>query len=136
MDNIKNSMPTAKNGGHRLKNDIIFIVILLIAVSVIGLCYFFMRGEGDTVVVTVDGKPFGEYSLSETRRVDIKTGDNYNVLVIEGGEAHMESASCPDGICVAHKPVSRDGESIICLPNKVVAAVRATDDEDRPDIIS
>ena len=35
----------------------------------------------------------------------------------------MESADCPDQICVRQKAISKEGESIICLPNKVVVSI-------------
>ena len=136
MSKKDKTTPTAKSGGRRLRNDIIFIAVLLVAVSLVGLGYFFLRGEGDTVEVSVDGEVFGEYSLSIDREVEIKTELGYNLLVIKNGEAEVESASCPDGICSAHRPISKEGESIICLPNKVVVTVRASEGDPEPDIIS
>ena len=35
----------------------------------------------------------------------------------------MIEADCPDLICVHHKPISRQGESIVCLPHKVIVEV-------------
>ena len=108
------------------RNDIILIVCLLLAAA-IGLIYLFLlRSSGNTVKVTVDGKLYGTYSLSENRTEDIISGENkqfHNRLVIKDNKAYIESASCPDGICVAHRPIHRNGESIICLPNKVVVTV-------------
>ena len=130
-------MPAAKSGRLKLRNDLIFIVALLLAVSLIGLIIFFARGEGDTVTVTVDGRLYGTYSLSQDVRVEIRTGEHgeeINVLVIENGEARMESATCPDGICAAHSPIHRDGESIVCLPHKVVVTV-STSEGEAPDVI-
>ena len=40
--------------------------------------------------------------------------------MIEDGKADMVWADCPDKLCVNQKAISREGESIICLPNKVV----------------
>ncbi|MBR3954414.1 MAG: NusG domain II-containing protein [Clostridia bacterium] len=120
------------------RNDIILIACVLL-VAAVGLVYLnFFRSEGNTVTVTVDGTEYGVYSLSENRTEDIYTGgDNqhHNRLVIKDGKAYMETASCPDGICVAHKPVFRDGESIICLPNRVVVTVDLADETETPDII-
>ena len=117
-----------------MKNDIIFISVLLAFIAVFGAIFLSSRAEGDIVTVTVDGKLFGEYPLSEDRTVEIRTGDNLNLLIIEGGEARIDEASCPDGVCRAHKPISREGESIICLPNKVVVTVSKSG-VDAPDII-
>ena len=63
--------------------------------------------------------------LSEDTEVTIEGVDGgENLLVIQDGTAKIESASCPDGICVRHYAISRDGESIICLPNRVVVTIR------------
>ena len=120
---------------RKLKNDIIFISVLVavILVAVLGLLLF--RKSGNTVTVTVDGKIFGEYSLDRDQTVEIKTELGFNLLVIKDEKAYVESASCPDGICSSHKPISYDGESIICLPNKVVVSIDRQD-ASAPDIIS
>ena len=130
--------PTAKNGGRLFRNDIIFIAALLLIVSALGLCFYLFRGEGDTVVVTVDKKEFGRYPLSEDTVVEIRTGKDgaeLNRLVIKDGRAYVETATCPDGICADHKPISREGESIVCLPHKVVITIDSTETNEEPDII-
>jgi hypothetical protein len=63
-------------------------------------------------------------------------GEQVNVLVIKDGEAYVQSASCPDGICAAHKPISRQGESIVCLPHRVVVTVQCTEQQNAPDIVT
>ena len=119
---------------RKLKNDIVFISALLLVFLIIGGCLFLFRGEGDTVTVTIGRKFYGEYPLHEDRVVEIKGDGTLNVLVIQEGKAYMAEASCPDGICSSHRAVSKDGESIICLPNKVVIEIRARGQE-QPDII-
>ena len=99
--------------------------------------FWLLRGDGDAVVVEVDGKPYGTYSLAVDRTVEIRTGDggkDVNVLVIKDGKAYVESANCRDGICAAHKPISKQGESIVCLPHKVVITVKTTQGGSGPDI--
>ena len=117
------------------KNDILLITGLLVILALAALFLFLFRQNGDTVTVTIDGVVHGEYRLSENREVEIRTAAGYNILVIENGAAFIREASCPDGICVSHRPVSYGGESIICLPNKVVVEVQAQN-ADQPDIIS
>ncbi|MBQ8331015.1 MAG: NusG domain II-containing protein [Clostridia bacterium] len=106
---------------------------MLLSVAALALLLF--RTMGDTVVITVDGRFFGEYSLEEDRVVEIRNGDGYNVLVIEEGKASVKRASCPDGICSSHRPIEHNGESIICLPNRVVVEIR-TRSQKQPDIIT
>jgi len=123
-------------GRSRFRNDIIFIAAVVF-LAVLGAVYlFFFRAEGDVVRVTVNGELYAEYSLSENISEDIRTGENSNFLIIKDGRAYIESASCPDGICVNHHPIFRDGESIVCLPNKVVVTVTIGDESDKVDIVA
>ena len=132
--NQEKQIPSAKSGGNsntgmkkqKFRNDLILIGVLLVSLTLAGLAFFLFRGEGDRVVVTVDGEKFGVYALSEDAVVDIRTGEdgkNLNRLVIRDGAAFVETATCPDGICAAHQSISRDGESIVCLPHRVVVTV-------------
>ena len=124
------------NRKHR--NDGIFIAVLLLTLFLAGAAFFFLREEGDTVTVSVDGKHYGTYPLHTDLTLSIRTGEDgeeENLLVIRDGTARVESATCPDGICAAHKPISREGESIVCLPHRVVITVHTSDGEE-PDIIA
>lgn len=121
----KDKAKPAKDGNNHLRNDVIFIASLLLIVFIAGLCLYLFSSEGDTVVVTVDGQVWDEFSLSEDTTVNIETDHGTNVLVIRDKTAYIESASCPDGICSSHRAIRLDGESIICLPNKVVVTVKA-----------
>ena len=129
MDKKEQSTHTKK------RNDLILIAALILIVLSALLVLFLLREEGGTVRITKDGELWGEYSLRENRTVEIVSEDGYNRLIIRDGEAYMEYASCPDGICVSHRPVRFDGESIICLPNRVVVEIDASG-ENVPDIIS
>lgn len=139
MNSNIQTKPTAKSGGRKLRNDLIFIGALLLALVLIGSAFYFFRHEGNTVVVEIDGRDYATYLLSEDRTVEIRTGEGgeeLNLLVIKDGQAHVETATCPDGICAAHKPISREGESIVCLPHKVVITVRLSDSSNAPDVVA
>lgn len=105
------------------KGDIIIIVVLLI----ISLTSIFIVNKDNslaqTVVISVDNKPKVSYSLYENRTVEIKN-NGYNKIVIYNGYVYIESANCKDKICVNHKKISKKGETIICLPNKVVLEIK------------
>lgn len=131
---VKKGSESPSSGRRKLRNDIIFIAVLIALIMAAALGVLLFSRDGDTVIVTVDGQIYGEYSLNTDRQVEIVNGEGYNLLVIEGGKAFVKSASCPDGICSSHRAVSKDGESIICLPNKVVIEIRARGQE-QPDII-
>ena len=41
----------------------------------------------------------------------------------------MTDADCPDKICVNHATISDVGESIVCLPHRVVVEIVSSDGE-------
>jgi hypothetical protein len=111
----------------KMRNDVILIVILLAVVLLIyiGLRVFPESDNGTAaVLITVDGAEYGRYLLAEdaTVQIELPNGE-YNILIIQDGTADMTEASCPDKICVNHRAISRQNESIICLPNKVVVTI-------------
>lgn len=122
---------------QKRRNDLLFIIALMVTVMLAGAALFFLRSEGDAVTVTVDGVVYGTYPLAEDTAVDLPTyGNGHNRLVIRDGVALMENADCPDRICVAHRPISRQGESIVCLPHRVVVTVVvAQRDDTAPDLV-
>lgn len=110
------------------KNDIILIVVILaVAIAAyLGLFLFqAVHTQNAEAVVTIDGAEYGRFPLNQdlTEKIE-QAGGSYNLLVIRDGEADVTEASCPDGICVNHKNVSRQGETIVCLPNKVVVEIQ------------
>lgn len=123
---------------RKVRNDIILIISLL-AVAAVGFVYLnFFRSKGDTVEIRVDGKLYGVYSLSQEIHEDIitdKDGKQLNRFVISNGTAFVETATCPDGICSAHSPIFRTGESIVCLPHRLVITVISADENSGPDVV-
>ena len=117
------------------RNDLLLIVGLLVVALIFGTILVLTGTEGDKVVVLVDGVVYGEYSLSQNRTVEIKTAHGTNVLVIEDGVAYMKEASCPDGVCVSHRPAHFSWQSIICKPNGIVVEIHSAAPEEQPDII-
>ena len=64
-------------------------------------------------------KDAGQYQML---KIPGKVGEC--ILIIKDGEAYMQEADCPNQICVHHSPVSHKGETIVCLPNRVIIEIR------------
>ena len=58
---------------------------------------------------------------------EIKINDT-NHLIIKDGQADMIEADCPDQICVEHISISKNKETIVCLPNKVIVEIVGGED--------
>ncbi len=94
------------------------------------MIFHFSGSRGDRVAVLINGAETASYPLSEDLETVIQTGDDTNVLVIRDGEALVKAANCPDGICVGHRAISKEGETIVCLPHKLVIKVVSSAEED------
>lgn len=103
------------------KNDLLLIGGLLLAAA---LVWLLVRpgGAGGWAVVTVDGEETARYPLDVERTVTLG-GDAYNVLRISGGTAAIIEANCGDHTCVRTGAVSREGETIVCLPHRLVVRI-------------
>lgn len=100
---------------------VVFPLILFMLLALILFLLFSPGEEGDRVRVQLDGEVIGEYPLDEDITVSLNGGTN--TLVIKNGKACVSTAECPDKVCVRQGWVSRMGECITCLPNKLVIEV-------------
>lgn len=120
------------------KNDLILIIFLTLTsvVMLIGISLFSKKGA--TVVVSVDGKEVASFPLDEDTVYNIGGyHGGENILEVKDGKAHLTDASCPDKLCVSMGYINKSGQSIICLPNKVVIEIKGnTKDSNNFDTIS
>jgi len=110
------------------KNDIIlaasFVVVAVIFTIFIQVV---VKKDGNVAVVSIDGQIYKELSLNVNTELDIDEAagvDGYNILVIQNGYAYMKDADCHDKICVHQGKISKVGETIVCLPHKVVIEIK------------
>lgn len=118
------------------KQDIILTISLLLIGIVLFVGYrIFYRTPGGSVEITIDGTLYQTLSLSEDTTMELPTKTGRNVLTIQDGTANMTDADCPDHLCVKQKPIRHTGETLVCLPHKLVVKVtNSTEDtENVPD---
>ena len=121
---------------RKIKNDIILAVIVIVVAATGLLLLNIFKTEGSFAVIKIDGKETERYPLSVNTEVVIETGDNgRNTLVIEDNKAFMKDANCPDKICEGHSKISYKGETIVCLPHKVVIEIVADENTDELDAV-
>ena len=101
------------------KADVVLIISLLILAVFAALFPFLNNTNGSEIVVLKNNEEINRLPLSKNAKLDLTT----NVIVIENGKAYVQSANCPDKVCVHHKAISKKGESIICVPNALVLEV-------------
>ena len=116
-----------------------FLFLILITALAIGCIIWYQstyRGQGRQIEISVDGETFGIYELNVNTEIPLMVDEAVmNILVIQNGTAHMSSANCPDQLCVYHKKIKAPGETIVCLPNKVVVTVTGEEEPEFDSII-
>lgn len=114
------------------KNDALFLCTL--AVVLVGICmafYFFGRTKGAVAEVTVAGKLYGRYSLEQEQIIEIQIdGIVTNILSIKDHMADIIEAECPDHLCVHQRAISKEKETLVCLPNQVVVEIKGAEDSE------
>lgn len=120
-------MERMKDGnGTRLKRRYRNDAVLIAAIACFALflfALFTLRAAGDgkpVLVVTVGGEEIGRYPLSEDSVIAAGAG---NTAEIRGGKVRMTDADCPDRLCVHSRAASEPGDTIVCLPNRVVLRI-------------
>lgn len=119
------------------RKDIILTICLLLAA---GIAYLIIKmnihTEGNQVVILVNGNEYGRYQLDEDKKIEVKNEYGYNIVVISNGKVHIEDADCPDKYCVNQGEISKNGESLICLPHKLSVEVDASYKENDIDAVA
>ena len=114
----------------RVRNDCILILIIILLAGGFWLIQYLNAVQKEAVLqIYQNGELIGEYELSQTQTIPV-TGidDSYNLVLIEDGMLRVTDADCPDQLCMKQRSISRNGESIICLPHKLVLQIHAKEE--------
>lgn len=107
------------------KKDLLFIAAILLAA---GLAFLFFRPQPSESLsraeISVDGETVMELDLSEDQVLTVDgAGGGYNRIQVRDGAVSVLEASCPDKVCVHTGTVRYPGETIVCLPNRMIITV-------------
>lgn len=116
----------------------IIITILLVFVSLLPLAIFTYVQAGkmneDTIlvaVISIDNEVVEKITLTGNVGVDIfnftPSDHDHDVIEVRDDRIQMKSATCPDQVCVNMGFISRPGETIVCLPHKVLIEIQTID---------
>ena len=107
------------------KTDFILILFLFLAGIVLTLCVFLPPSGGARVVeVHENGKLLLSLPLTQNTERTIRTDDGHtNHFVIRDGTVTMTSADCSDQTCVRTGGIRQAGQSIVCLPHRLVLTI-------------
>lgn len=82
--------------------------------------------KGSTALVEVNGREVKRVELEEgmgPRRMEVQGFVGTSVIEFRDCRARMVESACRDKLCVGMGWVGSGGESIVCLPNRVVVRI-------------
>lgn len=111
---------------HKKRNDRLLIGALLLLAAVCLAGARLVRRPLDGIAqVDIDGQTVWELPLSRDTELLLENKNGgVNRLVIKDKKASVTEASCPDQICVRQGGAGESGQTIVCLPNRVVITIR------------
>lgn len=115
----------SKRNKNRLinKNDIVLFVVIIILAFLIRIILDNNRTAGLRVRLTVDGNELCMLELDNNTEYIIDNKYGRNIVVVNDKKVYVSDADCPDRICMEYKPIDEVGETIICLPHRLVIEI-------------
>lgn len=118
------------------------LIIFVIMLSIGSMGYIKMQALSDNekyISVQVNGDEikriiFDSKLVGATYDIDTEYG--HNIIELGNDQVRVIEADCPDKIDVKQGYISKIGETIVCLPNKMVVEVKGIEEDTEIDIIN
>ena len=111
---------------------IIFVIIILFIVNNIK-----NNKKSEAIEIYINNKLYRSIPIDEDEDLKIEGEFGYNYIKIHDNGVEITEASCPDKVCVESGFISKPSERIVCMPNKVVIKIKASDKvNNNEDVIS
>ena len=121
----------AKNSLLRPWDGLIILLLVLLSFAPV-VVFSLNRASSSTqeAVLSVDGEEIKTFDLSDksqtyTYRYEEKDGD-YNLIEVKDGRIRIKEADCGDQICVRRGWIDQSGETIVCLPHKLLIEIKSS----------
>ena len=97
--------------------DFLLIAGLVLACFAV---WFFPREEGASATVSVDGRVVAVLPLTQDTVFALSDGTE---VTVRQGEVWVSRATCKDELCQGMGRVSKEGQTILCLPNRISVVI-------------
>jgi len=104
--------------------------LLVLVLCSVGVSQLLLRGQAEGALrleVYQDGKLSDTIVLindSPAQFTMVSEEGRYNIIDIDHDRVRVESAECPNQICVNSGWISQSGQMVICAPNKLVLLIK------------
>ena len=106
------------------KGDLILIISVLIVCAL--FIVFLLNGKkASYAYVYIDGKLIDTLDLSIDTNKEYKTESGINTVEVKDGKIRVKEADCPNKDCMNTGFISKNNETIVCLPHKFSITVKS-----------
>ena len=112
------------DGNNTIKHDLIVLAVFILIAAILFLMLNRTdKTEGNYVYITLDNIEYATIPLDKDTVLSIDSDKGKNTVVVSDKEVYVESADCPDQICVDHAHIMYEGETIVCLPHRLIITI-------------
>lgn len=118
------------------------LILTIIVVNVLALIFInqsLFSYEEKYISIQVNGEEIKTITFDDNmigKTIPIKSDYGYNLIEIGDGKVRVIEADCPDQLDVKQGYISKVGEIIVCLPNRLVVEIKGVGVETEIDGIS
>lgn len=112
------------------KEVISILLLLIVCIVIISFQQISKASSNRTLIVEVDSKVVIEVSItnSYSDEFNVSLANGEATILIRDGRVRIVKPDtpnhiCPKGICYAMGWIEKSGESIVCLPNKMILTI-------------
>ena len=111
----------------RITNKVLIPLFAFMVLTFAFVCFFAKEGLGEytnsQIYVKKANKVVEKIDVSKlkTEKYEINAGTNTICITKDG--VYMKDASCPDKLCKKSGKINKPGQSIVCLPNKIMVEI-------------
>ncbi|MDR1605883.1 MAG: NusG domain II-containing protein [Streptococcaceae bacterium] len=111
--------------------DFALILILMLASFTPFFLFKGTQHHGSTAQLRVNSKVIKTFDLTKNQKYTYTEEDgDINLIEVRDGRIAIVYANCPDQICVRKGFISKTGQTIVCLPHRLVIEVMSSADDD------
>lgn len=120
-----------KHDSKKVKTGAIVLICMVAAIAVIYVVMNYVNVKiPDKVIVTVDGEVKFTENINENKVLKVEGYQGgYNMVKIENGKVNVYEADCSNQVCVNTDTITKSGETIVCLPHRVVVEISGSSSE-------
>ena len=103
--------------------------VIIAIIIIICLAWIFLQNKvtvsGNIAEIRVDNEVVQTLDLSKNTKITVQGKNNITlVIIVDNNSVYVESSECPDKICVNKGRISKEYETIVCLPARTIIEVK------------